>query len=94
MAVLSAIVLTRALMTVVSKGYGLGFEDGWSEQETPLNMNRMIFDHLNDRFPAPQGEVIGQPGGDGKNGFVNGAQGGQGELSPYSLPLKSGTYRD
>jgi hypothetical protein len=41
-------------------------------------MNRAIFDHLDSLFPAPGGQVIGEAGGNGKNGFVNGAQGGQG----------------
>lgn len=45
---------------------------------TPLNMNRAIFDHLDTLFPAPGGQVIGEPGGGGRNGFVNGAQGGMG----------------
>jgi hypothetical protein len=51
----------------------------WLESTTPLNMNRAIFDHLNELFPASDGVAIGEPGGNGKNGFVNGAQGGMGE---------------
>jgi hypothetical protein len=41
-------------------------------------MNRAIFDHLDALFPASGGQVIGQAGGNGRNGFVNGAQGGIG----------------
>jgi hypothetical protein len=44
-------------------------------------MNRAIFNHLDSLFPAPGGQVIGEVGGNGKNGFVNGAQGGTGESS-------------
>lgn len=54
---------------------GLG---GWTEMTTPHNMNRAIFDHLDALFPAPEGQVIGEMGGNGKNGFVNGAQGATG----------------
>ena len=43
-------------------------------------MNRAIFDHLNTLFPAKDGMVIGEAGGYGKNGFVNGAQGGMGKF--------------
>jgi hypothetical protein len=46
-------------------------------------MNRAIFNHLDSLFPAPGGQVIGEVGGNGKNGFVNGAQGGTGESSLY-----------
>jgi hypothetical protein len=48
-------------------------------------MNRAIFNHLDSLFPAPGGQVIGEVGGNGKNGFVNGAQGGTGEFSPLSV---------
>ena len=41
-------------------------------------MNRAIFDHLDSVFPAPKGQVIGEAGGNGRNGFVNGAQGATG----------------
>jgi hypothetical protein len=46
-------------------------------------MNRAIFDHLDSLFPAPGAQVIGEVGGNGKNGFVNGAQGGTGEFLFY-----------
>ena len=68
----------RLIARIVSAGHGLGFNGGWDEPETPLNMNRRIFDHLNTMFPAPGGAVIGEAGGNGKNGFVNRAQGGMG----------------
>lgn len=47
-------------------------------------MNKIIFDHLDTMFPATDGPVIGEPGGNGKNGFVNGALGGLGQSN--SLP--------
>jgi len=74
-------------LTTVSAGHGLHYNNmgKWSERETPLNMNRAIFDHLDSLFPAPDGKVIGEAGGNGKNGFVNGAQGGTGESSSLSL---------
>ena len=70
-------------LTTVSAGHGLHYNNmgKWSERETPLNMNRAIFDHLDSLFPAPGGSVIGEAGGNGKNGFVNGAQCGTGESS-------------
>jgi hypothetical protein len=74
-------------LTTVSAGHGLHYNNigKWSERETPLNMNRAIFNHLDSLFPAPGGQVIGEVGGNGKNGFVNGAQGGTGEYSPLSV---------
>jgi hypothetical protein len=48
-------------------------------------MNRAIFNHLDSLFPAPGGQVIGEVGGNGKNGFVNGAQGGTGESSSLCI---------
>jgi hypothetical protein len=61
--------------------------NGEKEINTPLNMNRAIFDHLNTLFPAKDGMVIGEAGGNGKNGFVNGAQGGMGEFFPGQKPV-------
>jgi hypothetical protein len=70
-------------LTTVSAGHGLHYNNigKWSERETPLNMNRAIFNHLDSLFPAPGGQVIGEVGENGRNGFVNGAQGGTGEFS-------------
>jgi hypothetical protein len=72
-------------LTTVSAGHGLHYNNigKWSERETPLNMNRAIFNHLDSLFPAPGGQVIGEVGVNGKNGFVNGAQGGTGEFNFY-----------
>jgi hypothetical protein len=74
-------------LTTVSAGHGLHYNNigKWSERETPLNMNRAIFNHLDSLFPAPGGQVIGEVGGNGKNGFVNGAQGGTGESSSLCI---------
>ena len=61
----------------VSKGFGL---DPYNVD--PLhdsrNMHKMVFDHLNERFPAPNGAVNGSSA-TGKNGFINGALGATGE---------------
>ena len=54
-------------------------------------MNRAIFDHLDSLFPAPGGQVIGEAGGNGKNGFINGAQGGTGKFTLLSC-LVVGRY--
>lgn len=62
-------------LTTVSKGHGLG---GAKEENSPLNMNRIVFDHLDEMYPAAGGVVMGR-GGNGRNGFINGAQGGIGE---------------
>ncbi|WWC92047.1 uncharacterized protein L201_007001 [Kwoniella dendrophila CBS 6074] len=62
----------------VSKGHGLDAPDG-DNAHTPKNLNRIIFDHLNDLFPNPKGIKTGSSGrSEGKNTFVNGAQGGMG----------------
>ncbi|WWC72366.1 uncharacterized protein I206_106328 [Kwoniella pini CBS 10737] len=62
----------------VSKGHGLDAPDG-DNPHTPRNLNRIIFDHLNERFPNPNGISLGKSGlAEGKNTFVNGAQGGMG----------------
>ncbi|KAK8850316.1 hypothetical protein IAR55_004233 [Kwoniella newhampshirensis] len=62
----------------VSKGHGLDAEDG-DNPHTPKNLNRIVFDHLNTLFPSPNGIVTGKSGKDeGKNSFINGAQGGMG----------------
>lgn len=85
----------RCALTTVSAGHGLHYNDigQWSERETPLNMNRAIFNHLDSLFPAPGGQVIGEVGGNGKNGFVNGAQGGTGESSFYLKTFGNGMDR-
>ncbi|WWC65459.1 uncharacterized protein I303_108077 [Kwoniella dejecticola CBS 10117] len=62
----------------VSKGHGLDAPDG-DHPHTPRNLNRIIFDHLNERYPNPNGISTGKSGlAEGKNTFVNGAQGGMG----------------
>jgi hypothetical protein len=78
---------TWCTLTTVSAGHGLHYSNigKWSERETPLNMNRAIFNYLDSLFPAPGGQVIGEVGGNGRNGFVNGAQGGTGESSSLSI---------
>lgn len=49
-------------------------------QTAPTNLNRIVFDHLDSLFPAVNGFILGESGKEeGKNGFVNGAQGGTGE---------------
>ncbi|ORY35911.1 hypothetical protein BCR39DRAFT_568808 [Naematelia encephala] len=66
----------------VSKGFGLN-EHGILNEYNPRNLGRVIFDNLNELYPAPNGTAIGKSGsedGGGKNGFVNGAQGGTGKL--------------
>lgn len=60
----------------VSAGHGLSFEDG-GQRLTPTNMHRVVFDHLTTLFPQNEW-VVGEKSQDGKNGFVNGAQGGKG----------------
>lgn len=74
-------------METVSKGHGLGFHDGYDEPEATSNMNRIIFDYLDALFPAVRGSVIGEAGGNGQNGFVNGAQGGMGECCQHMSSL-------
>lgn len=64
------------MLTAVSRGHGLGGEE---EYHSPLNMNRIVFDHLDTLYPARYGTVMGEKGGDGVNGFINGALGGIGE---------------
>lgn len=62
---------------VVSKGFGL---NEISEINSSGNLNKIIFDHLNALFPAANGVMTDESGKrDGKNSFVNGAQGGTGE---------------
>lgn len=63
--------------------------DHWTELTTPHNMNRAIFDHLDSLFPAPGGQVIGEVGGNGKNGFVNGAQGGMGKTTGQIIGIRN-----
>ncbi|CAD6574764.1 MAG: CAP64 protein product - [Tremellales sp. Tagirdzhanova-0007] len=60
----------------VSKGFGLNEH---SEINSSGNLNRIVFDHLNELFPAANGVMTDVSGKeDGKNAFVNGAQGGTG----------------
>jgi hypothetical protein len=82
-------------LMIVSAGHGLNIHHlgQWKEPTTPLNMNRAIFDHLDSLFPAPGGQVIGEAGGNGKNGFVNGAQGATGEsYFFFLLQIKTGEW--
>jgi hypothetical protein len=63
----------------VSKGHGL---DPLNRDplNDPLNLNRRIFDHLDNLFPAKNGISLGTSGKkEGKNSFINGALGGTGE---------------
>jgi hypothetical protein len=66
----------------ITAGHGLPRHD-FTEKEPhrPNNLGRIIFDFLNERFPAPDGAAIGEEAIDSskrQNVFVNGAQGGQG----------------
>ncbi|ORX41226.1 hypothetical protein BD324DRAFT_613723 [Kockovaella imperatae] len=62
----------------VSKGFGLDWTNT-DNLHTHTNMHRVIFDHLDSLYPAPNGMVNGTSGrSEGKNGFVNGALGGTG----------------
>ncbi|WWD20499.1 hypothetical protein CI109_104975 [Kwoniella shandongensis] len=62
----------------VSKGHGLDAADG-DNPHTPKNLNRIVFDHLDSLFPSSKGIVTGKSGkAEGKNSFINGAQGGMG----------------
>ena len=58
----------------MSAGHGLPFEGG-GQAVNPANMHRIVFDHLTKLFPQNEW-IIGEKSQDGKNGFVNGAQGG------------------
>ncbi|WVQ63079.1 uncharacterized protein L199_001230 [Kwoniella botswanensis] len=62
----------------VSKGHGLDAPDG-DNPHTPRNLNRRVFDHLDELFPASGGIKTGSSGkNENKNSFINGAQGGMG----------------
>ena len=64
---------------IVSKGFGLDITNT-DNLHNRLNLHRIVFDHLDEMFPAPNGVVNATSGKDkGMNGFVNGAQGGVGE---------------
>ena len=64
---------------IVSAGFGL---DKWPEHTASNNLHRIIFDHLNDLFPASNGVTLDESGRASKsNGFINGALGGTGELA-------------
>ena len=50
------------------------------EHNALTNMHRIVFDHINDLFPASNGTIIGQSGaGLSKNGYINGAKGATGQ---------------
>lgn len=71
------------LANPVSGGHGIpwGNEPPTDPHYQPQNMHRVIFDHLQAKFPG-QGSVLKENGRDqGKNTFVNGAQGGMGKLT-------------
>ncbi|KAL1406640.1 hypothetical protein Q8F55_008346 [Vanrija albida] len=64
----------------VSKGHTLGDHH---EMTCTLNFHRRIFDHLDAKFPGKDQPFISEPTteskkDEGRNGFVNGAQGGTG----------------
>ncbi|KJE01198.1 hypothetical protein I311_05168 [Cryptococcus gattii NT-10] len=62
----------------VSKGFGIDQEPG-HYPHTPTNLNRIVFDHLNNLFPAPNGVKVGDSGRkEGMNSYINGAVGGVG----------------
>ncbi|WVR08401.1 hypothetical protein IAU60_005456 [Kwoniella sp. DSM 27419] len=59
----------------VSHGHGLEEPAAYARE----NFNRIIFDHLNDLFPAANGVEEWESGrAEGKNSYINGAQGGMG----------------
>ena len=65
----------------MSKGFGIDFKNT-DNLHNHDNLHRIIFDHLNELYPAPNGVVNASSGPpEGKNGFVNGALGGTGEVS-------------
>ena len=84
----------RSLTTdlTVSRGFGLGGH-GVNPLHDPRNMHKIVFEHLNELFPAPNGTLIGASA-QGMNGFVNGALGGTGAGSSNTflafLILQSG----
>jgi hypothetical protein len=60
----------------VSKGHGIKHHDGLY---APENMHVRIFNYLDDKFPGNGNAVFKESAKDnGKNSFVNGAQGGVG----------------
>ena len=70
------------LRPIVARGHGLPSIGHTPQCNAKNNLAVIMFDHLNQLFPAPDGSVIGKSGreeGLRKNGFVNGALGGQGE---------------
>lgn len=67
-----------SLYLAVSKGFGIDQEPG-HYPHTPTNLNRIVFDHLNNLFPAPNGVKVGDSGREeGMNSYINGAVGGVG----------------
>lgn len=62
----------------VSKGFGLDKDVGYFP-DTPTNLNRIVFDRLNNLFPAPNGVKVGENGREeNMNSYINGAVGGVG----------------
>lgn len=52
----------------------------WPEESAYNNLHRIVFDHLDQLFPAKNGVTLdGSDKAGDKNAFVNGAQGGTGE---------------
>lgn len=65
----------------VSGGHGL-YDKDYDMKNTGDNLNRILFDHLNKLWPAPNGWIKNESGRkENKNSYINGAQGGTGAFA-------------
>ncbi len=69
-------------------GHGLDRDEPLDIHYHSTNLQRMVFDHLNELFPAANGVKVGSSGkAEGKNGFINGALGGTGMAALWAVGL-------